>query len=298
MLKLKSEIQHTPIVDKLKSKLKRKQNELLELLNQRHMLENEILPKLVYHYEVLFSELEDEISKLDQQALLLDKIITHVFVKIKRGVLLTQTEIKEIEDKVMKQHGNSHEKSSFADYVNQTERYTQSIVNEEHKADTQVSKIFRQLAKWLHPDSNEKKEEHLKLWNLVLDAYLSKDLTRLKIYSDIVLSDEKNILNEEDLFDGFRKNIARLMRRIEFEKRRTKRLENEEPYSLSNKLDNPIWIENRRNELNLKLSSLKLEIVRSEILLKAIKDGDIAVLNDTEDEKFQNKFKDNTYFKT
>lgn len=193
-----------------------------ELLVQRDQLEKEAASYFtVYTQE--FGELICANFELKIQCIKVKKSISYCRRRLNRGLSVDPSKMEE-----------EIEREMTAYYLQRDElQKSYSRAKEAKNVDgisfMRAKKIYRRLAKLLHPDINEKTEQNaelMDLWNRIVDAYHMSDPQKLEELE--VLAKRKL---EELGEDGFEKDLSNLKERIERVERQIDNILNTEPYT-------------------------------------------------------------------
>lgn len=163
----------------------------------------------------------------------------------------------------------------FANIAISKARLKSLMSQEESK---QLQSLYRELVKTLHPDVNENQVEKYKLlWNQTQQAYLNGDIEELKTIKLLL----DNISNDSD--DNFQVNgtihpslstdatyktlIEKLDKNIQLVKEKIfnimeyiKKIKNEFPFTIENKIEDEKWVNKKNSEI-----FEKQEIIKSQI---------------------------------
>lgn len=123
----------------------------------------------------------------------------------------------------------------------------------------EIKKIFRQLAKRLHPDMvGDLDAEKRLLWEKTLLAYEGNDLLTLEVLKDIVLNELH--VNNDIHIKGIDEKIKDISQKINELKEFIDKVKSEFPFDIVDKLNDIDFINNKNKELNLEIKELKEKI--------------------------------------
>lgn len=231
-------------IDELKIRTKHLRSELSDLLAKWFYLKNVVYPQIEYKYQQLFGELENEIDYYKAEITKKRKNQHPNSFQYSNSYQTKLDELNNAAEKIFSNIENSSECSKVPNY--------------QLNVDYEISNLYRQLVKKLHPDTSQDIELFNKYWVNVQDAYHSKNLYKLRLFHKIICFDEYLDLittrNHERVLSF---ELSELEKSIRIEKEKINRLMIKEPFIFMNKLDNNIWIQDRTNYLSRKLTTIK-----------------------------------------
>ena len=160
----------------------------IKSLNDKDVLEKWARPQLSALYNTLIGCLQIEILQLQLHIKALKRKIELLYAAINQQKMIDVNEIElqvavelaEAEFHIMNEVANLENSKYLLNHLGSAER------------SAELRKLFKQLAKQLHPDVNDEfTEEQINLWHLVKSAYESRDLEELKAIQ-IVYEDQLN----------------------------------------------------------------------------------------------------------
>lgn len=238
----------TPQLRALRKKLIATKEKLWDLLDEYYYLTNIEYSRIMYEYEMIFGELEEEIQEKN-------------------------TLFKELEQKIGTFTARKNNSRNFNDnkYIdnsgfNNREKlnnyYNNQIPDCPVNDNYEIQQIYRQIVKKLHPDISGNSNEYQRFWNNVQDSYKNSDLLRLRLfYQTLVLNNQENHSTnpfyEEEAIEteikDLENNIQKLAKRIEY-------LKQQEPYIFEKKLKDKFWISIQKKKLQLKINQIDKKI--------------------------------------
>lgn len=198
-----TDISNTEIVlksserDELENQIKYYRSQLVLAVTERDELVNVICPQLELKYVLTFGAIEIEISEAQCECKRLKRQIEMMQANINRQEEINLDQISEALDQ---------EFVEFIEKINEKiekEKAAKENVQDEPLEDPQpfvnekLKKLYRQLAKKLHPDihPNQKKEDK-ELFNKVVDAYKKNDLKQMEILNQMASGEEAELCEE------------------------------------------------------------------------------------------------------
>jgi len=229
----------------LRSKTTYLRDELSNLLSRWFYLKNVVFPQIDYRYNQLFGAIESEIEHFTLE--LRKHKMAHFKVNIQNIEYVSNSNIDNL--------------NNCAEYIfNSVEKAFENnqIPDFSINVDYEISNLYRQLVKKLHPDTSNDIELFNKYWINVQDAYHTKNVHKLRLFHKIICFDEYLELittrNRERVLSF---ELNELEKSITNEKRKINRLMNQEPFVFMNKLYDEEWVGARKDFLNKKLNNLK-----------------------------------------
>lgn len=230
--------------------------EYIKLLNDKDVLLNWGKPQLEALYSTRIGIFQVEALQLQLQVKALKRKIEIVRSIITRNLPLdvnaieiqVAAELSEAEKKIMQQ-------------VSDIERGRDLLANlAPPQRNAELRKVFRELAKQLHPDVNPgSSEERLKIWQLAKDAYHRGDLDELEALQIVYekelkdsdafiqkLSDSDLELRNETLSEGIR------ILNMEIEK-----IKNEFPFTIEAKIKDEQWVQSETEKIMEEITRLR-----------------------------------------
>ncbi len=238
----------TPQIRALRKKLSETKEKLWNLLDEYYYLTNIEYSRIMYEYEMLFGELEEEINEKNTLFKELEQEIGKLSSRRKMTYSYLNDEKSKYDKNINQEKVNNHYDSKIPSCP----------VNEKYE----IQQIYRQIVKKLHPDISGNSNEYKRFWNNVQDSYKNADLLRLRLfYQTLVLdSQNKNISNpyyEEEALEteikDLENNIQKLTKRIES-------LKQQEPYVFEKKMKDKFWISIQKKKLQLKINQIDKKI--------------------------------------
>lgn len=234
-----------PRIAELKEMTANLRDELSELLGKWFYMKNVIYPQVEYRYHQLFGEIENEIEKNNFE---LKKLkMSHFKINYNSANLNSNNSLDDL--------------SNIAENIfNRVEKSIEShqIPELSINIDYEISYIYRQLVKKLHPDTTNELDMFNKYWLNVQDAYQTKNIYKLRLFHKIVCFDEYldliTLRNRERVLKG---ELNELDKSIKIERKKLNRLLMQEPFVFMNKLYDEFWINDRTNYLTKKLNNIK-----------------------------------------
>ncbi len=262
-----------PQYKKLLKKLDNLKEQLSVIIEDREYL---IYHKAVYlktEYINKVGELEYELFKLECNISRIRRKITMVQAAINLQEPINEIEIDEELDKEYEEYIEELEKMSkdmeLANYLNNCETLTGEEVSV-------LKKLYRKLAKRLHPDLNPSMTKEQKaLWVKVNDAYESTDIEMLKVlyeftmeYEPLESYDDINMVEElEEKVGFFKKKIMDMLLEIE-------KIQEKFPFNMMEFLKD-------EEEVHKKQKQLKESIQGGRVILKELEGYLSMIMTDT-----------------
>lgn len=255
----------TPNKEELLSRFDILRTEYIKLLNDKDVLLNWGKPQLEALYASRIGQFQVEQLQLELRIKALQRKIEIVRSKIIHNLPLdvnaieqeVADELAEAEFEIMRQ----------VQVVENSKAMLENLGTPERSAE--LRKIFKLLAKQLHPDVNpELTAEQMEIWHKVKEAYENGDLEKIKALQVIY---EKEISNSENLLQEL--NEEQLKLRMEVLAEGIKQLENdilnirsEFPFTIEQDIKDEIWVKSRQQAIKEVIDQLR--ILEGELILE------------------------------
>lgn len=232
-----------------------KEKEYEELLLKREQLYREA-NSIRISYLKEFGEITAEIFKSEMESIRLKKQIAAYQTAINRGESIDVERINASIDEEMTGYylelKDMLEDTSHAKNCRTTDPYRIEM----------AKKIYRRLAKLMHPDINKKTEsvsELSELWNQIMDAYYANDPDRLEEL-EVMLNRIMKDLGEK----GFEINHENIDEKIANLNRQLMEIVTSKPYIYEEMLSNSAKKNNTKRKFEKELEELKIYILNLE----------------------------------
>jgi hypothetical protein len=258
---------------RLESAVSVRKQQLLELLSYYHYMQNSVLPHLMFLYESYFSDIEIEIEQKSRVALELERKAELLSKRLRKGEVLNDNAIHFINTYVHKElEFNSKLSNLRKRSINTNEDADYSIsFNASDKGKEELPKVYRQIVKKLHPDVSSDTENFNKYWDCVQYAYKNGNLCHLKLFQKALFSDSSALEDKASFqYQKLQSELEELELNIEYEKKRIKKLTNQEPFVYENLLNDNLWVARRKRRLREKLFQIERRINFHKRMLRAL----------------------------
>ena len=291
-----------PSIEPLRSRLLELKAELREVMDDWHRLSSEVRPRLHAQYEVHFGGLERELQLTALKSAELFRRVELLSIKVSRGEVLTQHIIDLINQVVDSEYARfaMRIREAFDMDINQRERAAKS--REEHLQDGELVKMYRSLAKQLHPDSTgDESGDAVAIWHRVQQAYSSKNVSQMKSLLSMMGADEVLRAEATDWsLERWQQEVLTMETRLRVEQRKLRKLRSEEPFTLEHVLDNEQWRQQHKRELEQAITSKQHEITENTTRYAELTGGLLPPGTETLKTKVEQSFDEdlmkNTYF--
>ena len=247
-------------IQEMKKNIEECRSELLNLLADWHYLKNIVQPQLLFTYDSIFGDLEEELNNKSFIASELDRRVEVLSTKIRRGERLTEKTINFLN--MFAGASQSMDMNYKAQNPNQvTFKTTYDYDNFEVNANYEIPQLYRQIVKKLHPDINGESETFQKFWDNIQNAYKSRDLRRLRLFHLTLCKDYdydfQDLKAEENTL---KLEIKDLEKNISIEKNKINQLKNQEPFTFQDKLNDEYWVSKRKRQLREQIYKMDRKI--------------------------------------
>lgn len=291
-----------PSVEPLRSRLLELKVELREAMDDWHRLSSEVRPRLHAQYELHFGELERELQVAALTSAELFRRVELLSIKVSRGEVLTQHIIDLINQVVDSEYARFTMRIREAFYMDVDQRERAAKAREEHAQDGELVKMYRSLAKQLHPDAGQgDSAESVAIWHRVQQAYTSRNVSQMKSLLSMLGADEALRTEAFDWsLERWQQEVAMMETRLRVEQRKLRKLRSEEPFTMEHVLDSEQWRQLHQVELERAIASKRHEINENTARYTELTGGMLppgTELVKTKDEQsFEEDFMKNTYF--
>lgn len=230
-------------INELKERISQLKNEIWNLLDEFYYYTNIVYSQIMFEYDSLFGDLEEQILERD-------KLVKELEFKI--NALSSKNNHKNHNFTKPKSANNYEYITSKAISTNNQKYFVPNCkVNEQYEA----QQLYRQIVKKLHPDVAGITPEFERFWNNIQDSYKNTDVQRLRIFYQTIVQDptNKNIPDQSREIAALQMEIRDLEYNLQKLKTRLKNMLDQEPYIFRDKLKDKFWIAARKQKLMLKL---------------------------------------------
>lgn len=211
-------------------------------------------------------------------------------------ILELQIELKALKKKIQlcHQYINRNQTPLFDEIEAQVEKMVKAVHGEIHQEKEKVAfgkavlsnlsspeesiemkKIFRNIAKVLHPDVNpDMSQEQLEIWHLFYAAYKEGNLDKLKalevVYADDIMKFQKE--NEEISEEDILLQTAMLKQGILELEEQIQELNGEFPFTIADQIRDDEWVEEQQTLLKKEIEELKVAVKEKQEIYQLIKE--------------------------
>lgn len=251
--------ENNPKIAELKQAIAKIKNDLWDLLDEYYYYTNIVHSQIMFEYDSIFGEIEEQIQERDKLAKELEY------------------KIKSLSTKPTRKNTSSYKSNTnnSNSYINGKSQYyvPNCKVNEEYEA----QQLYRQIVKKLHPDVAGITPEFNRFWNNIQDSYKSTDVQRLRIFYQTIVNNPENTHTDNNREEvALKTEIQDLQYNLNKMRNRLKQIQNQEPYVFKEKLKDRIWIATRKQKLMLKLFQIDNEILNRKKVLRNLAANNIS----------------------
>jgi hypothetical protein len=281
-------IQH-PDVLPLRERCRELRMLLRGLVTENHRMSTEERPRLSALYDHHFGLIERERQRAALDAADIQRRVELLTIKHTRGEQITPRTVEIINEIVDREFARMRER--VAD-----EPQTHGV----ESGFTELTSMFRTLAKQLHPDAVGDDPELQRMWHTAHAAYQERDAARLRALLATLHVDEREDATAVDDLPALIAEAERLETRIRLERRLHERMLTSEPFSIAASLEDPTWCDAHRKELEAAIAAYQREVVlgkeRYEMLAGSPFVAAETIEKPAEEKKFDEDFFGSTYF--
>lgn len=239
---------HYSRLDELQERVCRCRETLFSLLDEWHSLKTEVEPRLIFHYDSLFGELEIELQDKTRNFHEIDRRVELLSLRLRRGEKLTRQTLKFVNTVVSSEINKKYNSPPHSLPINDCP------VNIKYE----IPRLYRDLVKHLHPDVNDETKRNKKLWNNVQFVYKKQDYERLRLYHHLICyAGADHLIMQED---ALKTEIRQLEFNILSERKKINRLKMQEPFVFENALSDAVWVSSRQKMLINRIENIKYKI--------------------------------------
>lgn len=276
---------------------KEKVHTLREILLNLENLQNTVLPELRQKYDAKFREFEVKIQELTLVLSEKQRVNELLLLKYQRGEEITEKVIQFVLMFVEKEYARyktTGKKSTFGLQESAT-----TVTTSSNNISAELSKLYKELVKKLHPDSPQKDEKLFEqFWNTVQESYEKQNIQRLRTYHSIVCTQQLS----PDMFASAASEKERLIAEISFlerkivnEQKKIDAIYTKEPYTFKDSIDNNGWITQHTNSLQNSIDRISAEIEQAKKVFATVTKG-LQITPISTNNEFEQKFSETTYF--
>ncbi len=293
------------VIVSLRKSYSQKVEELRMVLFELEHLQNEVIPELRRKYDLNFRTDEVTIQKLTLEVSEQQRTNELLLIKYQRGEEITQKVVEFVKMFVEKEYSrykNNKKNSTFG-----LSESTSTITASKSQPSEELSRLYKDLVKKLHPDSNRNNvEQPPQYWHIVQESYEMKNLQKLRSFHTILCSEQLSpgmFTATESEKDRLTLEISLLNRKIVLELKRLDSLKSKEPFTFKDLIDSEQWQQQHTSSLQESIQTLQREIEQAKkVFLKltkgiTLKKDDKTILQQ-EKETFDEKFTNSTYFRS
>lgn len=295
---------HQVIID-LKQQILKSRRELQELLQEHHRMKEHEKSSLHAEYDIHFKHLEIEIQQKALQNSELQRRAELLMTKFQRGEKLTPELVALIHKVVDKEFAAL--KNRMQELLNQQ---SQSKIAFDHShVHASLPKLYKELAKKLHPDSGADPDLTQKYWISVQKAYDEKDLHTLHALHTLICNSplsasdslEESNSNADELVIELQKIQSLISKEVEY----IANLKTQIPFCYALGLKDSDWISRHGTTLIQQIDKYSAEIRKSQDIIKMLTGSEWIIDQETlentdpsikEKRVYNEEFIDATYF--
>ena len=293
---------HQEIIE-LKNNILRARTALQELMHQYHNM-NEVEKQALHaEYDKHFKQLEIEIQQKALQNSELQRRAELLMTKYQRGEKLTPELIALIHKVVDKEYDAL--KSRMRELLGDLSKPLRA--KEPAHLHASLPKLYKELAKKLHPDSGADPEMTKKYWVSVQKAYDEKDLHTLHALHTLLCSASlpDTIEMSGTGIEELKRDLAHLQDLIIKEQKKIEALKTQIPFCYALGLRDDDWISKHGSTLKQQIEKYTAEIRKSQDIIRMLSGSEWIIDQDTlektdpsikEKREYTEEFIDATYF--
>ena len=251
----------------------------------------EELPAIRYRYAELFGPLEREVEQRTLEMSERKRLVELFALKLDRGqkldnktieltMKIVYKEFESIRSRVMREAAKAAKKAEGKGFMGSDVTINSESTTAQKRKELRA--CYRKLAKRLHPDTRKEDNPLTETWwELVQRSYKRHDVQALRTLLNIVdtssaigAADTTNTANSTKpssiILEEEKRNLEQA---ITTEQKRLRTLQEEEPYSIQEQLNDENWIAEQKQKLQKDVEHVKIETAKCDEFLKPILAG-------------------------
>lgn len=295
-----------PEIERLRERCARYRASLREVAEEWHRLSAIERPRLLAIYDRHFGDLEKERQKLALEGAEIFRRVELLSIKVARGERITPDIVQMVNLIVDKEYARLRQRMKEVFDMTAYERDKATSERGDDAEDGELVKMYRTLAKRLHPDAVGDQPELSGVWQRVQDAYRDKNIRQLQSIVDLLNADDA-AAGEMEGWDLERLSCEaeRLDARLRMERRKLDRLRGQEPFILAQDLENENWCTWHRRDIEQSITAKRREIEEHRMRYREMTGNDApgstadestTQNGNDEQQKFERDFMEKTYF--
>lgn len=294
-----------PEIARLREQCARHRASLREVAEEWHRLSAIERPRLLSIYDRHFGDLEKERQKLALEGAEIFRRVELLSIKVARGERITPDIVQMVNMIVDKEYARLRQRMREAFDMTAYERDRATSERGDDAEDGELVKMYRTLAKRLHPDAVGDHPELSGVWQRVQDAYRDKNIRQLQSIVDLLNADDAAAGEMEGWdIERLSREAERLDARLRMERRKLDRLRGQEPFILAQDLENENWCTWHRRDIEQSIAAKRREIEEHRMRYREITGndapgsaaGESTQNGNDEQQNFERDFMEKTYF--
>lgn len=278
---MNNQTKNTALVD-MKTQIEQLKSKLLDILDLWYYYHNDVYQEIMFKYDNIFGDLEDEIDSKSIAAAELEKKVELLKIKIRKGEEISENTMKFV-NLIISRQSNRAEQHSYApspqrvsyesDYNSPNTSITEKLKNLrcEVNDNYEIPQLYRNLVKKLHPDVSGETKDFERFWDNVQQAYKSRDIDRLRLLNlSLCELDDYQPVDNNNAEIALKTIIFDLEQNIKKQENKIKNLKNQEPFVFEDRLNDKFWIAKRKNLLRERIFQIDRRIQHHNKLLSSL----------------------------
>lgn len=255
----------------LRDKIDQQKKILLEILEQWYYYRYVVQPRLMFEYEKIFGDLEEEIEHKSNIAHTLERKLELLITKVRRGSKINKAALDGI-DRTVKYE--IHSKTYLNSSGKESSLPSNEFTDKNGSNPNEINKLYRFLVKKLHPDVAGETELFKKFWVAIQDAYKEKNYQLIRIFYKTIAEGGTSFETEHslDYLQKLEEELKELKLMIGIERRMLERMLSKEPFIYEGKFNDTKWVEEHRSNLKKRITHLENQINFNQRLFSKMKE--------------------------
>lgn len=255
-------------------------HELATLFAERLELNFEELPRLRQTFAELFGDLERTIQERTLEMSERRRMVELFSIKLDRGQRVDARMVELVMKAVHNEFGRVRKRMRHEMEANDLphggfrihkRRAATAADTPPREAAQELQRLYRQLAKRLHPDMQRGNDQATAIcWEVVQQGYHHGDLAMLRTVANVLEATNGACVPLANTSEMLAADERQILAALKAERRVVGAMKSQEPYSIREGLANPQWIAERRQQMEQELAEIEAEIAKCDRFLTPV----------------------------
>ncbi|MCC7437738.1 MAG: hypothetical protein IT211_04510 [Armatimonadetes bacterium] len=255
-------------------------HELATLFAERLELNFELLPRLRQTFAELFGDLERAIQERTLEMSERRRMVELFSIKLDRGQRVDARMVELVMKAVHNEFGRVRKRMRHEMDTNglpnggfriHKRRAATAADTPPREAAQELQRLYRQLAKRLHPDMQRGSDEVTAIcWDVIQQGYHHGDLAMLRTVANVLEATNGVCAPLASSAEMLAADERQLLAALKAERRVVGAMKSQEPYSIREGLADQQWIAERRQQMEQELAAIEVEIAKCDRFLTPV----------------------------